>query len=299
VFDGWPRGGRPIRRVPLVALAVLVVLVFEALLQSERKARAGQLPVDVVPAVTHVLDEAALPGAFAVVVAHQHRVVPGLGVRAADARTARTSAAVAGNAAADRPFPTASMVKLFLAEAVLHRARWDGLDLRKDDPELLRRMITASDDAAASTLWVRYDGARAVRDVARRYGLSGTAPPAVRGQWGQTVTTARDLARFLSLLPVAAHPEDADALLGWMRAATARAADGFDQRFGLFGADPDTAVKQGWMCCVGGNRHLHSAGVVGRTVVVLLSEVPADVRYRAVARVLSTAAAQLPAPRSP
>ena len=166
--DGSPRRARPVRRVPLVALAVLAVLVVEVLGQPERKARAGQLPADVEPAVTRVLGDAALPGVFAVVVAHQHRVVPGLGVRAADARTARTSAAVAGNAAADRPFPTASMVKLFLAEAVLHRARWDGLDLRRDDPELLRRMITASDDAAASALWVRYDGARAVRDVARR-----------------------------------------------------------------------------------------------------------------------------------
>jgi hypothetical protein len=190
------------------------------------------------------------------------------------------------------------VVKLFLAEHVLHRAR-QGLDLRADDRGLLRRTITASDDPAASTLWVRYDGERAVRDVARRYGLTGTSPPPVRGQWGQTVTTAGDLARFLALLPVVAHPDDAETLLGWMRAATPRAADGFDQRFGLFGVRDGTAVKQGWMCCVAGERHLHSAGVIGRTVVVLLSEVPDGVGYDRVARALSATAARLPAPAAP
>ena len=35
------------------------------------------------------------------------------------------------------------------------------------------------------------------------------------------------------------------------------------------------------MCCVGGNRHLHSVGVVGHRVVVLLSEVPRTVSYDA------------------
>ena len=37
-----------------------------------------------------------------------------------------------------------------------------------------------------------------VSDVAARYGLTGTAPPTSRGEWGETTTTARDLARFLS-----------------------------------------------------------------------------------------------------
>ncbi len=74
------------------------------------------------------------------------------------------------------------------------------------------------------------------------------------------------------------------------------AADGFDQRFGLFGAIQGAAVKQGWMCCVDGRRHLHSVGVLGRTVVVLLSEVDPDVGYGAVQRVLTAAAAQVPPP---
>jgi hypothetical protein len=158
-------------------------------------------------------------------------------------------------------------------------------------------MIRRSSDPAASALWVRYDGVRMVTSVAARYGLTGTSPPAVPGEWGQATTTARDLARFLALLPVVAHPFDAAALQVWMRTATTTAADGFDQRFGVLAAAPSfTAVKQGWMCCVGGKRHLHSVAVVGHQVVVLLSEVPANVSYAAASAALDAAAAALPPP---
>ena len=281
--------------------AVLAVVVVEVLLRPLPPAAAGAPPAEVVPAVTEAFSGFALPGTVAVVVARQHRPAVGLSVRAADARAERTAAAVAGNGpAATRPFPTASMVKLFMAEDLLHRTRSGRLLLRPDDLDLVRRMITSSDDPAASTLWVRYDGERMVRDVADRYGLDGTAPPQVPGQWGRTTTTAADLARFLSLLPVLAHADDAALLQGWMRATTPRASDGFDQRFGLYGAAEGTAgVKQGWMCCVGGRRHLHSVAVLGRSVVVLLSEVPRAVGYRELQDAFTAAAAQVPPPRRP
>jgi hypothetical protein len=279
----------------LLPLTLLLLVAAQLLLPPDRWATAGGPPAaELVPAVV-----AAYPpvGTLAVVIADQHVPIEGLTVRAAEARTARLAASAAGNAAADRPFPTASMVKLFIAEDVLHRARTGRLVLRPDDPGLLQKMIQRSDDPAASTLWVRYGGPRMVVDVARRYRLTGTAPPAVRGQWGEATTTARDLARFLALLPTAAHPADAAALLDWMRTATPQAADGFDQRFGLFGTAPaQSAVKQGWMCCVGGKRHLHSAGVVGDRVVVLLSEVPRATGYGAGRAALTAAAAAIPAP---
>lgn len=287
-----------IRRVLLAPALVLLALVVSVVLPvPDRRASAGGPPAaQLVPAVV-----AAYPsvGTLAVAVARQHLPADGMSIRAAEARTARLAAAAAGNAAAGRPFPTASMVKLFMAEDVLHRARTGRLALRADDPGLLRDMIRSSDDPAASTLWVRYGGGQMVTDTARRYRLTGTAPPALAGQWGQTTTTARDLARFLALLPTVAHPDDAATLLGWMRSATALAADGFDQRFGVFGtAPPHTAVKQGWMCCVGGNRHLHSVGVVGSRVVVLLSEVPRGTGYDTARDALSTAAAAVPSPRA-
>jgi hypothetical protein len=282
----------------LVTLVVLLALALGDVVQPARRALAGTPPDEVLPAVTRAIAESSVPGTFAVVVARQHRPATGLSVRAADARAARDAAALAGNGAATRPFPTASMVKLFMAEDVLHRARIGQLRLRGGDLALMTRMISSSDDPAASELWVRYDGERMVRDVAQRYGLSGTAPPRIPGQWGETVTTATDLARFLSLLPVRAHPQDYARLLGWMRSATPRAADGFDQRFGLFGvADGQAGVKQGWMCCVDGQRHVHSVGILGRTVLVLLGEVHPDIGYGAVRQVLTAAAAQVPPPR--
>jgi hypothetical protein len=285
-----------LRRV--LPLTLMALVLGHVLLPGDRRAAAGAPPAaQLVPAVV-----AAYPpvGTLAVVVARQLVPAAGLSIRAAEARSARLAASAAGNAAADRPFPTASMVKLFMAEDVLHRARAGTLTLRADDPLLLQEMIRSSDDPAASTLWVRYGGGQMVVDVARRYRLTGTAPPAVPGQWGETTTTASDLARFLALLPSAAHPDDAAALLGWMREATPLAADGFDQRFGLFGTAPaHTAVKQGWMCCVGGNRHLHSVGVVGSRVVVLLSEVPRGTGYDTARAALTTAAAAIPPPRVP
>lgn len=258
-------------------------------------------PAEVVDAVTEAWDDASLPGTLAVVVAKQHRRAEGLGLRAAEARAARTAARSAGNGpAATRAFPTASMVKLFLAEDLLHRDREGRLSLSADDRDLIERMLTRSSDPAASALWVRYDGERMVRDVAERYDLDGTRPPPVPGQWGQTVTTAHDLARFLTLLPVVAHPDDADRILELMQAITPEAADGFDQRFGLFGAaDGTAAVKQGWMCCVDGQRHVHSVGVLGRRVVVLFAEVPRGVGYGAVRDALTAAAAEVPPPRRP
>jgi len=288
----------PRRRRGLLPLAVLAVLVGELVLLGERPAAArGSKARDVVAAVTAAY---GATGTLAVAVAKQQRPLADAALRGYEARRIKAGAGSADNGtAAARPIPTASMIKLFVAEDVLHRARAGAITLTPSDRHWLREMIRRSDDPAASALWVRYGGDRMVRDVAARYRLSGTAPPRIPGQWGQATTTALDLARFLSLLPVVAHPDDAEILLGWMRAATEKAADGFDQRFGLFGAAPDTAVKQGWMCCVAGDRHLHSAGAVGRTVVVLLSEVPASVGYDAVARVLSDAAARLPAPGSP
>lgn len=297
-----PAVAPPVRRPPsglrrvLLPLTLLALVIGEVLLPPDRRAAADGPPAaQLVPAVI-----AAYPpvGTLAVMVARQHVSAAGLSIPAAEARTTRTIAAAAGNASADRPFPTASMVKLFVAEDVLHRARAGVLTLQPDDPALLQEMIRSSDDPAASTLWVRYGGGQMVADVARRYGLAGTAPPARPSQWGETTTTARDLARFLALLPTVAHPDDAATILAWMQAATPSAADGFDQRFGVFGtAPPETAVKQGWMCCLEGNRHLHSVGVLDGRVVVLLSEVPRATGYDEARAALSAAAAALPPPQ--
>jgi Beta-lactamase enzyme family len=285
---------RPLLRRALLTLTVLAVLVAGVVVLDDRRAAAdGPTAAEVVPAVAAAYGS---QGTLAVVVARQQQPFAGLPLRGFEARRARVAASSADNGAiASRPFLTASLVKLFVAEDILHRARTGLLTLTPRDADLLREMIRRSDDGAASTLWVRYGGDQMVRDVAARYGLSGTAPPLSPGRWGETTTTARDLARFLSLLPVFAHPVDAATVLSWMREATPVAADGFDQQFGLFGtAPPQTPVKQGWMCCIGGKRQLHSVAVIGQQVVVLLSEVPRGVSYAAASAALDRAAAAVP-----
>ena len=284
-----------VRDRALVPLTVLGVLLAEVLVLSDRRAVAvGPPAAEVVAAVEAAYGQG---GVVAVAVAPQHRPAYGLSPAAADARSARLTRNAAANAAADRAFPTASMVKLFIAAEILHRARTGGPALSPTDLAQLPEMIRSSDDPAASALWVRHGGGAMVTAVAARYGLTGTSPPTSPGQWGSTMTTARDLARFLALLPTIAHPDDAAVLMEWMHAATPTAADGFDQRFGLFGLHGTAAVKQGWMCCLGGHRHVHSVGVVGTRVVVLLSEVPRSVGYDAARAALTAGAAAVPAPR--
>ncbi|HEX2075582.1 MAG TPA: serine hydrolase [Geodermatophilus sp.] len=278
------------------SLALALLLLVTGLVGPPRAA-AGVPAADTVAAVV-----AGYGGTGTLAVALtklQRPLPPDASIAAADARALRLARGTADNGApAHRPFPTASLVKLFVAEDVLHRARAGLLALTPGDFVLLQDMIRRSDDPATSALWVRFGGGQMVRDVAARYGLTGTAPPRIPGEWGETTTTAWDLARFLSLLPVVAHPYDAATLLVWMRTATPLAADGFDQRFGIFGTVPGLpAVKQGWMCCVGGSRHLHSVGVIGSRVVVLLSEVPRSVSYDRARAALSAAAAAIPPPR--
>ena len=276
----WSSRAHPVSRRrgrALVELALCAAVV--ALLLSPRgEAAAGRPPAHLVPAVVAAYGQV---GTLAVVLTRRASHDGPVGM--------------ADNGAADRPFPAASMVKLFLAEDLLHRDRVGSIQLSQHDFALLQDMIRRSSDPAASALWGRYGGGRMVIDVARRYGLSGTAPPVIPGQWGQATTTARDLALFLHRLPAVAHRFDAAALEVWMRTATPVAADGFDQWFGVpAAAAPHTAVKQGWMCCVGGNRHVHSVGIVGRHVVVLLSELPRTVDYDVARAALTAAAAALP-----
>jgi hypothetical protein len=289
------RGPGRVRRLPAAGLflGLLTALVGTVLVPVPAAAKWPSAQ-DVVSAMTAAY---GTQGTLAVAVARQPDPTSGRSARAAEAATARAAAFRADNGdVAGRPIPGASMVKLYMAEDILHRARTGRLALDREDFALLQAMVRRSDDPAASELWVRYGGAQMVVDVAERYGLSATSPPAVRGQWGQTMTSARDLARFLSLLPTVAHPADASAILVWMRLATPVAADGFDQEFGVFGTLPGAAVKQGWMCCLAGQRHLHSVGVVGGRVVVLLSEVPSSVGWDRAKAALDAAAAAVPVP---
>ncbi len=195
---------------------------------------------------------------------------------------------------ADQPVPSASLVKLLVVQQLLARSAAGVLSLGPTDLERMERAITASDDRAMSLLWDAHDGAALVRSAAAGFDLTGTAPPEQRGQWGEAEMSAADTGHFLAALTAGAP--GGETLLGWMRDASPNAADGFDQRFGLLadGTAGALAAKQGWMCCVAGQRHLHSVGVLGdgRTVV-LLGEAPSSASFAQLRRALDEAAAVL------
>ena len=219
----------------------------------------------------------------------------------ADAAGAGTVAVVVLDAAgrellagadAGTPLPTASLVKLLVVQQLLAADEAGTTPLDGDDLALMRQAVTASDDDAMSTLWTRFDGAALVTAAAEEFGLTGTAPPVVAGQWGEATTTAADYATFLSGLADALSAADLATLTGWMQSTTASAADGFDQAFGLLSAGVGTAAaKQGWMCCVDSRRQLHSAGVLadGR-VVVLLGDFPVGTSWAQAQAALDQAA---------
>lgn len=196
------------------------------------------------------------------------------------------------SAEADQPRHTASLVRIVLVSRLLALDAAGAIRLRPDDRGLMERSVTSSDDAAMSALWVRYDGARLVADTAAALGRTATGPPAIAGQWGRAWTAASDTATVLATLPLALEAYDTATLLGWMRATTPVAADGFDQRFGLLaGAADGVAAKQGWMCCVDDRRQLHSAGVLGDgRVVVLMGDFPAATSWGQASAALARAA---------
>ncbi|WP_448612727.1 serine hydrolase [Modestobacter sp. URMC 112] len=188
---------------------------------------------------------------------------------------------------------TASLSKTLLVSQLLDR---DGGPVpAPEDLRLVERALTSSDDSAMNTLWTRFDGPALLGEASADYGLTGTGAPADPSQWGEATTTARDYARFLHGLEDALDPAAFASVTGWLRSATPTAADGFDQTFGLLSdavrAGGPVAAKQGWMCCVGGRRQLHSAGWLddGR-VVVLLGDFPSSAGWAAAHGALDAAA---------
>ncbi len=188
---------------------------------------------------------------------------------------------------ADSGFPTASVVKLLIAIDAVER-----LGGATTDDEI-ERMLSASDDAVASRLWVAHGGPDIVRRTAAKLKLTGTAPPDSSGQWGSTRMSASDVARVYRYLAAQADAGTRKLLLGAMGGAPGTAEDGFPQYFGIPGGLPGHrwAIKQGWGSTET-NTVLHTTGLVGGDrdlVVVLLSTWPPDTDW-AVARAALTEA---------
>jgi hypothetical protein len=181
-------------------------------------------------------------------------------------------------------FGSASLVKLFIADSVLRRARLGQISLSLTDRNSLSRMLRSSDDTVASNLWVRFGSSGIVRDVVSRYHLTETTPPANPRYWGLTQVTAHDMVTFYKgMLTGSAGlaSADRDIVVAALRQSTSRGTDGYYQWFGLHDGLPHESVlgiKQGWMCCFSdGYIWRHSTGLVGpdaRYIVVVLTRDP-------------------------
>ncbi|MGP4056404.1 serine hydrolase [Mycobacterium sp. 4D054] len=185
---------------------------------------------------------------------------------------------------ADKPFPIASVVKLFIADDLLLQASQSETPLSPADRKSLDVMLRSSDDSAAQNFWDRGGQNAVIARIVDRYGLTGTMAP-YNGHWDVTQSTAGDLVRYYDMLldgTGGLPPEQADVIVDNLARSTPTGTDGYPQRFGIpdgLNAEP-VAVKQGWFCCWNGGNQLHvSTGVIGpdrRYVMAISSLDPTD-----------------------
>lgn len=169
----------------------------------------------------------------------------------------------------DEQFPALSLMKMLVAADLLD----DGRPLDAAIGAQFDEMIAASDDVAGSNLYQAAGADEMVRRVADNFQLSATTPSPNGRWWGNVQTSAADMASLLDQL--LADPVAATEIGSSMRAATALAADGVDQRFGMR-VVPGAGSKQGWGCCLSGVLGVHSMGFTDERIVVVLSAAEPD-----------------------
>ena len=183
----------------------------------------------------------------------------------------------------NKPFPIASVVKLFIADDLLLQESEGKTTLSAADRKSLDVMLRSSDDGAAQNFWDRSGQNAIIARVKARYGLTGTTAP-YNGHWDVTQSTASDLVHYYDMLLAGTGglpPEQANVIISDLAQSTPTGTDGYPQRFGIpegLYAEP-VAVKQGWFCCWNGANQLHvSTGVIGpeRRYVMAISSLEPD-----------------------
>ncbi len=94
----------------------------------------------------------------------------------------------------DRQYAAASVVKSMLLAAETRRLNHDGGEIDSETDSLLTAMITASDNAAADSIYARV-GDAGLNAAAERAGMSHFT---VAGHWGNAQIAAGDMALFFS-----------------------------------------------------------------------------------------------------
>ncbi|MFI6261371.1 serine hydrolase [Micromonospora sp. NPDC051006] len=104
-------------------------------------------------------------------------------------------------------FQTASIVKVDILAALLLRAQQRNQEITDTDRRNAKRMITASDNVATTSLYRRIGRKSGLTSANRTFGLKETTPAA---SWGMTTTTAADQIRLLTSLTDEDGPLDED-----------------------------------------------------------------------------------------
>lgn len=131
---------------------------------------------------------------------------------------------------------TASVVKIEVMAATMLRAQDRRRELSRSEMSRIHPMVTASDNAATTSLWGDLGGVRAMRSYGARLGLDATE--VTEPLWGMTSTTAEDQAGFVERLMQGGVPlSPAMRGLAWVYLRGIRA----DQRWGV-----RAGVPAGW-----------------------------------------------------
>lgn len=184
----------------------------------------------------------------------------------------RQSGAVVTSANENEQIECMSVVKLLIAVDMLRDAPGGIPDPNTADR--IRRMLRNSDDSIANALWSTNGGGAIVTRMTALLGLTGTEPPDTSGEWGDAMTTPRDLVMVYRYITDRLPAPARDLILDALSHSPETAADGFDQHFGIPDGLTDLpwAIKQGWGTS-GSRAIMNTTGLVGadsRYVVVLL-----------------------------
>ncbi|GAA5188632.1 hypothetical protein GCM10023322_39750 [Rugosimonospora acidiphila] len=110
----------------------------------------------------------------------------------------------------DQQFDTASIIKVDILATVLYQHQQANQKLSSTEDANAVKMITQSDNDAATALWNDLGGADGLAAANRVFGLTETVP-GTDGYWGLTKTTAADQLRLLQVIsnpPAANTPTD-------------------------------------------------------------------------------------------
>lgn len=191
------------RRFPLLAIAVLATFALTGCFGQNKSAApavttATQPPVAVSLGIdAHALITAALPAELSAYLKGTHERA---GVAVLDRATGLTVTA--------QPhlwFQTASIMKVDILAARLLQHQKAGTSLSSREKSLAYKMITASDNGAASALYSLDGDKTGVSAANQMFGMKETSPHG-NGVWGMTVTTPADQLALLTSIMDSSGP---------------------------------------------------------------------------------------------